>query len=177
MTSAKTVTATFQPATYPLTLASSGGGSGTISTADSVCETGPGLTCSLTAANGASVSLTAAAGPDSIFKSWTGCTTSSGTSCTVSMTSAKTVTAVFQPSTYLLTVTISGAGSVAGDGIACSAGSAEGCSAAIANGASVTLTATPAEGALFRGWSGCSIASGTSCTFNMTTTRGVTAYF
>jgi hypothetical protein len=93
------------------------------------------------------------------------------------MTGAKTVTAVFQPSTYLLTVTISGAGAVAGGGISCSAGSAEGCSAAVANGEAVTLTATPAEGALFRGWSGCSLASGTSCTVNMTAPRGVTAFF
>jgi len=93
------------------------------------------------------------------------------------MTSARTLTAIFLPSAYLLTVSVSGSGAVAGGAIQCAAGSADGCSAAIANGESVTLTATPAEGALFRGWSGCPAPSGATCTVTMTAARTVTAYF
>ncbi len=177
MTGAKTVTATFQPATYPLTAVTAGTGVGTIAGGPIACTTGSQAGCSAPVANGEWLTLTATPDASSLFKGWSGCTTLDGTTCMVWVTAAKTVTATFQPTTYLLTVTISGAGSVAGGGILCTTGSAEGCSAAIANGEAVTLTATAAEGALFRGWTGCSIASGTSCTVNMTAPRGVTANF
>ncbi|MBK7002493.1 MAG: serine protease [Rhodoferax sp.] len=50
------------------------------------------------------------------------------------------------------------------------------CSASFASGASVTLTATPATGSTFSGWSGACTGTG-SCTVSMTAARNVTATF
>jgi hypothetical protein len=123
------------------------------------------------------VTLTATPGPDAIFTSWSGCNSVSGTSCTVTMSSARTATATFQPATYVLTVLVSGVGTVEGPGILCTTGSTGDCSELEANGDSVTLTAVPADGVPFGGWYGCASISGTSCTVNMNATRTVTARF
>ena len=76
-----------------------------------------------------------------------------------------------------LTVTKAGTGSgtVTSDpaGINCGAT----CSAAFDSGTVVTLTATPATGSTFTGWSGCDAASGTTCTVSMSAARSVTATF
>ena len=77
-------------------------------------------------------------------------------------------------SNYTLTVNLSGAGSgrVSGSGIDC--GST--CRASYASGTSVTLTATPAAGSTFAGWSGA--CSGTdSCLVSMSQAQNVTATF
>ncbi len=76
--------------------------------------------------------------------------------------------------TYALDVTKNGTGSgtVAGGPINC--GST--CSASIASGTVVTLTATPAAGSTFGGWSGACTGSG-SCVVTMTAARSVTATF
>lgn len=50
------------------------------------------------------------------------------------------------------------------------------CSANFASGTSVTLTATPANGATFAGWSGACSGTG-SCTLSMTSSQAVTASF
>jgi endo-1,4-beta-xylanase len=75
-----------------------------------------------------------------------------------------------------LTVTKSGSGSgtvtSSPSGINC--GST--CSASYASGASVTLTATPASGSTFAGWSGACNGTAT-CTVSMTAARSVTATF
>jgi endo-1,4-beta-xylanase len=75
-----------------------------------------------------------------------------------------------------LTVTKSGSGSgtvtSSPSGINC--GST--CSASFASGATVTLTAGPASGSTFGGWSGSCSGTGT-CTVSMTAARSVTATF
>lgn len=79
-------------------------------------------------------------------------------------------------STVALTVTRAGSGSgtvsSAPAGINC--GST--CSASYASGTSVTLTASPAAGSSFAGWSGSCSGTGT-CTLSMTAARSVTATF
>ncbi len=50
------------------------------------------------------------------------------------------------------------------------------CNASFASGTSVTLTATPATGSIFGGWSGACIGT-ESCTVDMTAARNVTATF
>ena len=76
--------------------------------------------------------------------------------------------------TYALDVTKSGTGSgtVAGGAINCGAT----CSANVASGTAVTLTATPAAGSTFGGWSGACTGTG-SCVVTMTAARAVTATF
>jgi chitodextrinase len=51
------------------------------------------------------------------------------------------------------------------------------CSADYGWGTVVTLTATPAFGNIFNGWSGCDTVSGTTCTVTMSAARSVSASF
>jgi len=56
-----------------------------------------GSTCSATYTSGAVVTLTATPGFLSIFIGWSGCDADSGTTCTVTMSAAREVTANFLP--------------------------------------------------------------------------------
>jgi len=78
------------------------------------------------------------------------------------------------PTYYSLVVTKAGTGSgtVAGGTINCGTT----CTASLASGTSVTLTATPATGSTFDGWSGACTGTG-ACTVSMTAARTVTATF
>jgi subtilisin family serine protease len=185
MTMAKTVTATFQPATWPLTVKTAGAGRGTVTGDGISCTTGATAGCSATVPNtspATAVALTAAPETGSVFSSWSGCSSVSGSVCTVSMTMAKTVTATFQPATWPLTVKTAGAGrgTVTGDGISCTTGATAGCSATVPNtspATAVALTAAPETGFVFSSWSGCSSVSGSVCTVSMTMAKTVTATF
>lgn len=79
-------------------------------------------------------------------------------------------------SSYLLSVTDSGAGagtvSSSPPGINCSSA----CSYSFNSGISVTLTATPSAGSTFAGWSGDCAGTGT-CTVTMSAAKSVTATF
>lgn len=76
---------------------------------------------------------------------------------------------------YTLAVTIAGAGAgtVSGGDIACSAST---CTSLVAGGTHVTLTAVPASGSTFTGWSGACSGSGV-CEVTMNAAEGVTATF
>src|SRR5207247_9764469 len=78
---------------------------------------------------------------------------------------------------YTLTVTKtgSGGGTVTSSpaGIICGAT----CSASFASGTSVTLTATPASGSVFTGWSGAGCSGTGSCAVTMNAAQSVTAPF
>jgi hypothetical protein len=179
MTSTKTVTATFQPSTYLLTVkpASTYGATGTISGAGLECSDPAG--CATNLANGSAVTLTASPAAGAMLKSWTGCTSTNGNTCTVTMSSAKTVTATFQPSTFRLTVTAAGTGTgtVTGPGIVCTSGSSEGCAADESTGSVVTLTATPGACATFTSWSGGCYGTASQCNVTMSAAKSVTATF
>src|SRR5207302_325217 len=79
----------------------------------------------------------------------------------------------------LNTLTVNKAGTGSGSvtssppGIDCGAT----CSATYTSGTTVTLTATPAFGNVFTGWSGCDTVLGTTCTVTMSSARSVTASF
>ena len=80
------------------------------------------------------------------------------------------------PTGYTLSVSKGGTGSgtVAGGPINC--GSA--CAVAdLASGTTITLTATPASGSTFAGWSGACVGTGTTCVVSMTADRTATATF
>jgi uncharacterized repeat protein (TIGR02543 family) len=74
---------------------------------------------------------------------------------------------------YNLTVNISGNGSVNGEGYSCSSAS---CSSSIQAGSSGVLTAVPATGYIFSGWSGACSGMGT-CQVTMDGDKTVTATF
>lgn len=167
---------------YPLTINSANPASGvaiTVSPAD-VKSLGNGTTpFSRTYLPAASVTLTAPASAGSnLFSSWSGCTSTSGTSCTVSMTAAKTVTANYVVSTYPLTVALAGIGS---GSVTPSVGTliwtGKTGTASYDPGTSVVLTAAAGPGSVFTSWSGCTSSSGATCTVSMTAAKNVTATF
>jgi sugar lactone lactonase YvrE len=184
MTSARTVTATFSAAPPPqqtLTVTRAGAGSGAVTSSPAGISCG--ATCSAAFAAGTSVTLTAAPASGSVFAGWSGACSGTGT-CTVDMTSARSVTATFAPipppppTPQRLTVTNSAVGGGSGTVTSSPAGISCGttCSAAFAYGASVTLTATPSPGSAFSGWSGACTGTG-NCTVAMTAAHTVTATF
>jgi hypothetical protein len=125
--------------------------------------------------------LNAAPDPLSIFSGWSGCTAFSDATCTVTVDTAKTVKATFTgPSLLKVTITSKnkGSGIVTSDppGIAYAIGSAT-CSHAYLYQFSVTLTALPDPGSNFVSFSGCTVASGNTCTVTMDRAKTVKATF
>src|SRR5207253_9696135 len=103
----------------------------------------------------------------------------SASTCTLTMNAPQSVGASFAAAAQngSLQVTVGGSGTVAScpTGINCSGST--GCSQTFANGTRVTLTAAPAAGNAFSGWSGACSGSATSCTVTMsapTVTVGAT---
>jgi VCBS repeat protein/List-Bact-rpt repeat protein len=159
-----------------LTITKAGTGSGTVT------SNPPGINCGATCSaaynSGTVVSLTATPATGSTFTGWSGCDAVSGTTCTVSMSAARSVTVTFTRQTFTLTVSKTGliaSGTVTSNppGINCGAT----CSAAYNSGTVVTLTATPGFLSIFSGWSGCDAVSGTTCFVTMSAARSVTANF
>ena len=175
MTQARSVTATFNGATtFPLAVSRAGTGTGTVTSNPAGISCG--TTCTANYAGGTSVSLTPAAASGSTFAGWSGACTGTA-ACTVSMTVARNVTATFNSSTTSFALSITRAGTGSGTVTSTPAGVSCGttCSANYASGTSVTLSAAPASGATFAGFSGA--CTGTTCTLSMTAARAVTATF
>ncbi len=173
MTSAQSVTATFNLQSFALTLAKAGAGSGNVTSSPVGIDCG--ATCSATYTNGTSVTLTPTAAAGSTFAGWSGACTGTG-ACTVSMTAAKSVTATFNLQTFALTATKSGTGSgtitSSPAGINCGAT----CSANYTIGTSVTLTATAGAGSTFGGWTGACTGTG-ACVVTVDAAKSVGAIF
>ena len=167
------VTAAFNTV-FALTVRVTGTGGGTVvsSPAGISCDVG----CTETFVSGTVVTLTASPGEGSAFVGWSGGGCSGTTPCVVTMTAETFVIATFAP-TFVLTVSTAGAGAgtvtSAPPGIDC--GST--CSARFANEATVTLTANPAPGSVFTGWSGGGCAGTAPCVVAMTTETSITATF
>ncbi len=147
-------------ATFGLTKAGTGSGTVTSDPAGLDC----GATCSARFPFGAVVNLTAIPAPGSVFAGWSG-----DPDCadgTVTLNADETCTATFQV-LVALTVTREGTGSgtVTSDpaGIDCGAT----CTRSYPSGTVVTLTATPAPGARFVGWSGDPDCADGSVTLDM----------
>jgi uncharacterized repeat protein (TIGR02543 family) len=159
---------------YSLTISKTSAGTGTVTSNPAGINCGS--TCSANFSPGTSVALTPVAASGSIFAGWSGCNSVSGTTCNVTMNAAKSVTATFniQTSTYPLTITKSGSGTVTSvpTGINCGAT----CSYAFSSGQSVTLTPTPAAGYYFFSWSGACSGSET-CKVTMDAGKTVNANF
>jgi hypothetical protein len=97
MSTARAVTASFSRQTFTLSVTNTGLlSSGTVTSSDGRINCG--ATCSASYASGSTVVLTATpTGFLSIFTGWSGCDAESATTCTVTMTSARSVTANFLP--------------------------------------------------------------------------------
>ena len=177
----QTVAAPTPPAatTYTLSVSKSGTGTGTVGSAPAGISCGS--TCSGSFFSGTSVTLTAAPATGSTFSGWSGACAGTGL-CTVTMSQARAVaatfTAVTQVSSNIYTLSVSkgwnGTGTVGSAPAGISCGSA--CSASFAGGTTVSLTAIPAIGSTFTGWSGACTGTG-DCSVTMSQSQSVTANF
>lgn len=150
----KSVTANFARIQYVLTASVSPSAGGSI--------TGGG-----TYNSGTRVTVTATPNAGYNFGSWSGCDSVSGSVCTVTMTSAKTVTATFTAVVRYCTLTTSASPTAGGT---VSGGATYTC------GATATVTATPNAGYRFASWSGDCTGSG-ACSIVMNGSRSVKANF
>jgi uncharacterized repeat protein (TIGR02543 family) len=187
MSTDKSVTADFSGggggSTVPLAVTVSGSGSGRVTGGGIDCGAG-GSTCAVNATTGSSVTLTATPATGSTFDGWGGACSGTATTCSVTMDSAKAVSAGFSSSaappgdSVLLTLRVSGAGSVASSAGTCSSdGPAKLCTQSFARGASVVLTARAANGGRFVGWSGACSGTQTTCNLRLTAATTVNATF
>jgi PKD repeat protein len=169
---ANSKTLTFEKAT--------GTGTGTVKARGLTCE----VACVATEVAykpAALVTLTATPASGSVFTGWSNCEVVEGSVCKVTMSEARAVMAQFSalPEKALaLTKSGTGAGTVTGKPYAVRCAMAcISAKASLYEGGKITLTATPASGSVFAGWSGCEVVEGKVCIVAMTQTRSVTAQF
>ena len=167
------LTAAFE-ALFTVTVVKAGAGSGT------VMSSLPGITCgtscSAVFASGTPVTLASTAAPGSVFAGWSGGGCSGTGPCTVGGPPNVTITSTFlQVFTLDVMALGSGSGTVTSSpmGITCGAT----CSASFASGTTVTLTARPAAGSAFTGWTGGGCSGTEPCTVTVSAATTVTATF
>jgi YVTN family beta-propeller protein len=163
----------------PPTLTVSETGNGQVTSSPVGINCSPTSTqCALGFAGGTTVTLTATANAGSMFTGWGGGVCSGTAPCVIDLTNDTPVSATFTviPS-FLLSVTDAGTGSgtVSSNpsGINCPGA----CSASYQSGTQVVLTATPAPGSMFSGWSGAGCPATGTCTVTMNAAESVTATF
>jgi hypothetical protein len=171
MDAARSCTATFTLETRTLTVATSGVGSGTVTSTPSGIDCG--ADCTQDYDYGTVVTLTATPDADSTFAGWSGDADCADGS--VTMDAATSCTATFALTTHTLAISKTGAGTgtvtSSPAGIDCGAD----CTQDYDEGTPVTLTATADTGSAFIGWSGDADCADGSVT--MTAARSCTATF
>jgi RHS repeat-associated protein/uncharacterized repeat protein (TIGR02543 family) len=172
---AQAVQADFTLIKLPLTAAKTGRGSGTITSVPAGIDCG--ATCSGSYDWGTAVTLTAMPSSDSLFNGWSGACTGTASTCTVTLDQAQNVTADFVPAYKTLRIATlgSGAGTITSSPAGIDCGSV--CRADFAPNTVVTLTASPASGSTFGGWSGACTGTATACTVTLSQDWSVNATF
>ncbi len=156
---------------YPLTISKAGSGTGTVQ-----CEVegGPIGSCAAEYPEGTELTVLAEADLGSKFTGFSGAC--SGSSCELTMSAAKSVTATFDLEAapeFALTVTKAGSGT--GTVLCEAAEGPEACKAKYPEGTEVALLPTADSGSSFAGFSGA--CSGPTCTLTMDAAKSVTATF
>src|SRR5437879_6637297 len=151
----------------------------TVGGAGSVTSNPPGInctgssTCSHSYPRGTVVTLSAAPASGNTFVGWTGACSFAGSAptCSGPMNAPQSVGATFAAAVQndSLQVTVGGGGTVTSSPAGINCAGSTGCSQTFANGTLVTLTAAPAAGNAFSGWSGACSGSATTCTVTMST--------
>lgn len=159
-------------------------GTGTGAVTADVNGGGNGITCGADCAeaypDGTSVTLTATPSANSALSSWQGCDRTTATTCTVSINTARDVTATFnlRPSQ---TLSVTKMGSAAGAGTVTSSPTGINCGADCtkdySGGTTVVLFADAPLGSVFSGFTGCDRSTSTTCTVSVSAPSHITATF
>ena len=182
MDAAKAVTATFNTAPpKTLTVNKNGSGSGTVTSLGG--QINCGALCSASFPFGTDVLLTATPDAGSALTGWSGCEQVAhfpgdppSDQC-VADTSADTSVTVTFDLTRTLTVTKNGSGSGLVQSVPAHIFCGATCTHDYNDGTVVTLTATPAAGSAFTGWSGAGCSGTGTCIVTMDAAKAVTATF
>jgi Divergent InlB B-repeat domain len=138
----------------------------------------PGLQCAQTCTTtwnaGTALSLAATPGTGSKLVRWSGACTGAG-GCNIATAQGATVSALFGPLAFRLSVTITGRGAVRSSrsGLTCRPR----CSATFPSFTPIQITATPAKGWRFRSWAGACRGTRRTCTLPMTAATSARAVF
>jgi len=141
-----------------------------------------GTVCQVSYGAYTSVLLGALPNTGMVFLGWGGACSGTANTCTLTNSQARNVTASFgpattppPPSTYRLSVSTSGSGTVTTPylGINCGAD----CSEDLTPGSQTTLTATPAAGYKFSAWGGDCSGTAATCAITMSQARNISATF
>jgi hypothetical protein len=163
---------TSSPSAFSLTVTKSGNGTVTSNPAGINC----GVDCVESYASGAVVTLVATPNAEQSFSGWGGACSGTST-CVVTMSAAKNVTAEFSaitPGSFPVTLSKSGGGIVTSVPAGIDCGPV--CSFEFKTGTAVSLTATAEPGYQFNGWAGdCTGAS--TCVLTVNSAKTVTASF
>ena len=119
---------------------------------------------------GKSVSITATPDPEYVFVNWSNGSTDNPLSVTVN--SNQTITANFEKRKYPLTVSITGSGTVSEEIISAGKSTTE-----YTSGSTIQLTAVPADGWEFSGWSGSVSSTENPIELSVNESKNVTATF
>ncbi len=167
----ETVHAVFLPNKHTLTLTPTGPGSLAADSGPiSACEAGGGV-CAGEYIEGATVTLTATPAPHQAV-SWSGCTNSSQDTCEVQIGASDLgVQASFAQATHALTLTKAGTGQGT---LTCNGAP---CASTYPDATALTLTATPASGSTFAGWSGEGCSGTGACHLTLQADTHVIATF
>lgn len=168
MTSAKSVTAKFA-LKYDLSVTKLGPGTVTSYPSGINC----GESCVASFESNTNVTLNAKEQSNSIFKGWSGACSGSSSSCTLSMVSARDVTAEFTEA-FLLSMNKTGQGTIKTSVPGASCGSI--CVARAPKGFKISFTAIPDAGYKFDHWEGACTGNGT-CDLVIDSDTTVTAVF
>jgi hypothetical protein len=164
------------PASYELSVSRTGTGSGAVTSDPAGIDCG--ITCTASFDSSTVVTLTAAPAISSTFAGWIGVGCGEVDTCAITMDASKAITAVFSSNTepmLFVTKTGSGEGTVSSTpaGIDCG----DTCAAGFDASTAVTLTATPAGGSIFSGWSGEGCSGTGLCPVTMDGIKRITATF
>ena len=164
------------PVVHTLSVTRAGEGSGTITSASPAIDCG--AACNALVEDGTQVTLTALADAGSVFEGWSGAGVSCvGTGpCTVTITGDTAVVGTFRLTPKNLSISLGGTGTGTVTSVPAGIDCGAACSASFPHASMVTLTATPASGAVFSGWTGA-CAGTADCTVAMDIDQTVAAFF
>lgn len=164
------------PPKMKLNVAGAGTGTGTFSTSPAGTSCGTGC---VSFNQGTVVTVSASPASGSVFSGWSGSGCSGTGNCVVTLNADANVTATFTiaaPTSVNLTKAFAGTGS----GTVATSVTGTSCGAnctTFAPGTSMSLTATPASGSIFAGWSGAGCSGTGACLITLNSSQTATATF